>query len=70
MKHVLFIGGTILALILTIGGAEELVRQVSAAEGFKSSAIALLLSLGFALLGPAIFCALICLAPKSERSET
>jgi hypothetical protein len=59
MKRFLFIVAVLVALLLTYSGAEALMIQVDAAEGLKSSVITFVLTLGFALLGPALLAAAI-----------
>ncbi|MGE3474419.1 MAG: hypothetical protein AB7H70_01295 [Rhodospirillaceae bacterium] len=59
MKRILFIIAVLVALLLTYSGAEALKIQVDAAEGLKSSVITFVLTLGFALLGPALLAAAI-----------
>ncbi len=66
MKRFLYILAVIAALGLTCGGASALVQQVSAADGFKSSVIAFVLSLGLALLGPAFLAAAVFFYQKGE----
>lgn len=66
MKRILFIFAIIIALGLTYSGAEALVQQVDAAQGLKSSVITFVLTLGFALLGPAFLTAAIFFHRKSD----
>ena len=65
MRRMLFICAVAFALVLTVGGAEALVRQVGAADGMKSSLIAFVLSFGFALLGPSLLYAVVFFGRKS-----
>ncbi|MGE3332116.1 MAG: hypothetical protein AB7I36_00615 [Rhodospirillaceae bacterium] len=66
MKHLLFIIAVLVALLLTYSGAEALMLQVDAAEGLKSSVITFVLTLGFALLGPALLAAAIFFHRRSD----
>ncbi len=59
MKRSLFIAAVLIGLLLTYSGAETLMIQVDAAEGLKSSIITFVLTLGFALLGPALLAAAV-----------
>jgi hypothetical protein len=66
MKSALFILAIAVALGLTYSGAEALVLQVGAAEGLKSSVITFVLTLGFALLGPAFLATAVFFHRKSD----
>ncbi len=66
MKNLLFILAIVLAVILTYGGAEALVAHVQAADGLKSSAITFVLTLGYALLGPALLTAAVFFHRKND----
>ncbi len=66
MKRLLFIIAVLGALLLTYSGAETLMLQVDAAEGLKSSVITFVLTLGFALLGPALLAAAIFFHRRSD----
>lgn len=71
MKRIAFIVAIVVALVLTYSGAEALVQQVTAAQGLKSSVIAFVLGLGFALLGPALLAAAVFFHRKSDsRAQT
>ena len=59
MKRILFILSVLFALAVTYSGAQTLLDQVDAAQGLKSSVITFVLTLGFALLGPALFAAAV-----------
>lgn len=61
MKRFLFAVAVLAALGLTYSGAEALIQHVNAAEGLKSSVITFVLTLGFALLGPALLAAAVVL---------
>lgn len=66
MKRFLFIVAVLAALLLTYSGAEALMIQVNAAEGLKSSVITFVLTLGFALLGPALLAAAVFFHRRSD----
>jgi hypothetical protein len=66
MKQFLFVLAVCAALLLTYSGAETLLQQVDAADGFKSSVITFVLTLGFALLGPAFLAAAVYFHRKSD----
>lgn len=66
MKRLTFILAVILAVVLTYGGAEALVQHVDAAHGLKSSVITFVLTLGYALLGPALLAAAVFFHRKSD----
>lgn len=66
MKKLVFILAVVIAVGLTISGAEALILQVNAAEGLKSSVITFVLTLGYALLGPALLAAVIFFHRKSD----
>jgi hypothetical protein len=66
MKRLLFIFAVFIALGLTYSGAEALVYQVNAADGLKSSVITFVLTLGYALLGPAFLSAAVFFHRKSD----
>jgi TRAP-type C4-dicarboxylate transport system permease small subunit len=66
MKRFLFIVAVVVALVLTYSGAEALVIQVTAADGLKSSVITFVLTLGFALLGPALLAAAVFFHRRSD----
>lgn len=66
MKRLLFILAVVLAVVLTYGGAEALVAHVEAANGLKSSVITFVLTLGYALLGPALLAAAVFFHRKSD----
>lgn len=66
MKTLLFILAIVVALGLTYSGAEALWVQVGAADGLKSSVITFVLTLGFALLGPAFLAAAVFFHRKSD----
>ncbi len=74
MKKLVFILAVVIAVGLTASGAEALILQVNAAEGLKSSVITFVLTLGYALLGPALLAAAVFFhrrsdsrAPKQDR---
>ncbi|MGE4062441.1 MAG: hypothetical protein AB7E79_03645 [Rhodospirillaceae bacterium] len=62
----MFVVLVLLALVLTYSGAEALVDQVNAAGDFKSSVITFILTLGFALLGPALLTAAFYVHRRSD----
>jgi len=66
MKRTLFIAVVIFALALTFGGTEAFISYVGAAEGLKSSLITFVLTLGLALLGPALLTAAVFFHRKSD----
>lgn len=66
MKRLFFPLGVLAALVLTYSGAEALIAQVHAADGLKSSIITFVLTLGFALLGPAFLTAAVFFRRKSD----
>lgn len=66
MKKLVFILAVVIAVGLTISGAEALVLQVNAAEGLKSSVITFVLTLGYALLGPVLLAAAVFFHRKSD----
>lgn len=70
MKRSLFIIAVLAALLLTYSGAKALMVQVGAAEGLKSSVITFVLTLGFALLGPALLAAAIFFHRRSDSRAT
>lgn len=59
MKRTLFLVSAILAALMTLGGASVVIHQVAAADGLKSSVIAFVIALGFALLGPTFLAAVL-----------
>ncbi len=66
MKRFLFILAVAAGIGLTYSGAEALLAQVNAADGLKSSVITFVLTLGFALLGPAFLAAAIFFNRRSD----
>jgi hypothetical protein len=66
MKRFLFLLAVAAGVVLTYSGAEALMVQVDAASGLKSSVITFVLTLGFALLGPAFLAAAIFFNRKSD----
>lgn len=66
MKRLTFIFAILLAAVLTYGGAEALVQHVDAATGLKSSVITFVLTLGYALLGPALLAAAVFFHRKGD----
>lgn len=66
MKKLLFILAVMVAVALTYGGTEALLAHVEAANGFKSSVITFVLTLGYALLGPALLAAAVFFHRKSD----
>ena len=56
----------VIALILTVGGAIDLVSQVAAAPNFKAGLITLVLHLGLVLIGPALLVAYINFMPRER----
>jgi hypothetical protein len=66
MKRFLFILAVLTALALTYSGAEALLLQVDAADGLKSSVITFVLTLGYALLGPAFLAAAVFFNRKGD----
>ncbi len=69
MKKLVFILAVFIATGLTVSGAEALILQVGAAEGLKSSVITFVLTLGYALLGPALLAAAVFFHDKSDSRK-
>jgi hypothetical protein len=66
MKRILFAFMVIAALGLTFTGVEALVQQVVAADSLKSSVITFIVTLGYALLGPACLAAAFFFRRRSD----
>ena len=59
-----------IALILTVGGAVDLISQVAEATSFKAGLITLVLHLGLVLIGPALLVAYINFMPRERLPRT
>ncbi len=60
---VIFVVGAIIALLMTLSGARELLDQVNAAPDSKSGFITMVIGFGLVLLGPVLLVALGMLIP-------
>jgi len=69
MKRILFAFTVIAALGLTFTGVEALVQQVAAADSLKSSVITFVVTLGYALLGPAFLAAAFFFRRRDSRAR-
>jgi hypothetical protein len=55
-----------IAIILTIGGAADVISQVLTAPSIKASVITLVLHLGLVLIGPTVLIAYVNLMPRAH----
>ena len=69
MKRILFAFTVIAALGLTFTGVEALVQQVVAADSLKSGVITFVVTLGYALLGPAFLVAAFFFRRRDSRAN-
>ncbi len=61
---VLFVLGSIMATLLTLGGVHWLLEQRAAAPDVKAEVIAAILGMGFVFVGPVLLFALAVLSPQ------